>query len=730
MGKWYKLLIMNYCQFFVLSFSIILIFYTQGLSAQSQTNSRKSDSLEIVRLSERFEILLKGNQINSAREIVDSIKSLAIRSNLDKSVGVSYFNYGLIERALKNTPGFLENLRLSIPWFLKGGAPLSAARAHTIIGQTVMSNDYSVALENFMASLELRQQENDSLGITNNLVNIGGMHYQKGNYTESNNYYYQALQMADKIGNNNLKAFSLTNLSNIHNKLKNYDVSHDYLRQALSIHQESGNKKSEFKVMMGIGNTFYEAGNKTEAKKHFEQALDFLLKSDADESGLIQVYNNLGLVAKSEGDTVQAIGYFTKTLELSRKLGNKHGITIALSNLGPLTEKKNEASSLNFIMESLNEARLLGHRKLILSNYGNLRDYYSNKGDYKNAYYYANEYQMLNDSIYNEENANTIIELQTRYETAEKEKQLVLVKKEKLEKELELNRANLMKYGMLGFSVLLVLLLGSLYSRYLIKRRSQIQLAQVNEKLNELNSTKDKLFSIISHDLKNSMSGYTGIVNTINKSYEKFTAEEIRYYIGELTGSANSMKNLLRNLLDWARSQQNLIQINQSEMLIREIFNECAELLDQQIRNKNIRVTSMIDDGLTSTNDKNIVTTILRNLMVNAVKYSFEGGCIEISASKADDGSVGISVRDYGVGMEQDELALVMNGGTYVKSRPGVNGEKGAGLGLMLTKELLSKINGRLEIDSKKDAGSTFRIILPDFKGDHSVTQTDSAKAK
>jgi len=684
-------------------------------SAQSGAENRKSDSLKIVRLSELFEIQLKGNQLNSARATIDSIFVLAGRSDIYKSTGNCYFNYALIERALKNTDGFLENMRLSIPWYMKGNATSAAAKSYTVIGQTLANNDYNGALENFMASLALRQQSDDSLGIANNLINIGTINYQLGNYSEANNYFYQAMVLAGQIGNDKIKAFSLNNLSYIHNKLKNYDVSHDYLRQALAIHQKSGNKKSEFNVIMSIGNTYFDQGNKPEAKKYYEQALDFHKSYGSDEKGLMSIYNNLGLVAKSEGDTIKAMHYFNQSLELSRANDDKQGISIALSNLGQLTEKGNEASSLSQLLESLKEAKSLGYRKIVMSNYGSLRDFYSNKGDYKSAFEYAMKYQLLNDSIYDEESADKIIELQTKYETAEKEKQLVIAKKEKLEKDLELNKANVTKYGMFGISAILLLLLGSLYSRYLIKRRSQMQLAAINEELNELNNTKDKLFSIVSHDLKNSMSGFSGIVNTLNSSYEKFSADQVKYYVGEVSASANSMKGLLRNLLDWARSQQNLIKVCPSQFSIASLVSECTLLVDQQLRRKNIELDVAVDDDLMLVSDRNIVTTIVRNLLVNAVKYSNDGGRIFITSSLVNQ-EIEISVADNGVGMDQQDVDFIMNTGTFMKSKPGVQGEKGAGLGLMLTKELLEKISGRLMVVSEIGKGSTFSIVLPVLK--------------
>lgn len=680
--------------------------------AQGGVENRKSDSLKILRLTELFEIQIKGNQLNSARETNDSIFTIAGRYDMYKSIGSCYFNYALIERALKNTDGFLENLKLSIPWYMKAGANSSAARAYTIIGQTIANDDYAAALENFMASLELRQHSDDTLGITNNLINIGTMQYQMGRYSEANTNFYRALELASQSGNDKLKAFSLNNLSNIHNKLKNYDVSHDYLRQALAIHQKSGNRKSELNVMMSIGNTYYEQGNKAEAKKYFEQALDFHKNHGLEERGLTSIYNNLGLVFKSEGDTVKAIQYFNQALKISKVIGDKQGITIALSNIGQITDTDNEASSLNQLHESLKEAKALGHGKLVLNNYGSLRDFYSKKGDFKKAYEYAIKYQRLNDSIYDAENAERIIELQTRYETVEKEKQLVIAKKEKLEKDLELNKATLMKYGMIGISAILLLLLGSLYNRYLIKRRSQMQLAVINEKLNELNNTKDKLFSIVSHDLKNSMSGFTGIVNTLNSSYERFSADQIKYYVGEVSATANSMKGLLRNLLDWARSQQNLIKVCPSQFSFASLVGECTQLIDQQLRRKNIEVVVAAANDLMLVTDKNILTTILRNLLVNAVKYSNEGGRIDITSTLANQ-EIEICVADNGVGMDQQDVDLIMNSATFMKSKPGVQGEKGAGLGLMLVKELLEKIAGRLVVVSEKGKGSTFCIVIP-----------------
>ncbi|NTW25429.1 MAG: sensor histidine kinase [Lentimicrobium sp.] len=694
---------------------IALLFYSGFLAGQNYNEARRADSLKVVKLNERFDILFKGKQTDAARAVVDSAFAIVSPAGLNKQIAICYFNYALIEKELKNTDGFIRNMEATIPWYLKAKYLPGVGSAHFYIGQALMKSDYPKAIEHFEASLEIRTKIPDSVGMANNLINLGTLNYQLSNYSKANDYFYRALNLAGQMHNDAIKAIALNNLSNIHNKLKNYSLSLDYLAQALEIHQKSGNRQKQALVLANFGNTYYEKGDYKQARKSFEQALAIQKEIKGNEEDMLQAYINLGMVFKAEGDTATAATMLKKSLALARKTGNKQAEAVVLNNLGSLSIKKDNTESLGLLLESLKTSSNSGDRRMILINYDNLQQYYNNKKDYKMAYSYAEKYQLLKDSIYDEEIAETIIELQTKYETAEKEKQLVVFKKEKLEQELELNRANTLKYGMIGFSLLLLISLGALYSRFMIKRRSQLQLTAINEKLNALNSTKDKLFSIVSHDLKNSMSGFSGIVNTINKKYETFSTDEIKYYIGEITASANAMKSLLRNLLDWSRSQQNLIKIYPSEINVPSLVNECFSQVRQEIRQKGIVLKLDADDDLSLFNDKNVVYAVVRNVLVNAVKYSYEGGLIEIKSKKLE-GITEISIKDHGMGMDKDKLAMLMSPNAFVKSEPGVEGEKGAGLGLMLTRELLEKVSGKMEVNSVKGEGSTFRILLPDLK--------------
>lgn len=691
---------------------LVLAPFEGRILAQKHTAKQEADSMQIIRLDEKFKMHLKGNQFIAAETIADSMMHIAENANLLSMIGRSYFRFAQIEHAKGNTGEFIRNLENAIDWYKRAGARKSAARAYTLIGQTLTGENYQLALQNFMASLELRIKEKDSLGICNNLINIGGVYYQMGRYSEANHYLYQALQLSGQLSNNTLKAYAMLNLSHIHNKLKNFDVSHDYLQQALKIHRDAGNRQDELKTLMAIGNTYFEQGKLTDAESYYLQSLKIANTAKNAGQGYLPPYNNLGLIAKNRGDTIRAIDYFNQAIESARKTNDKNALSIALSNLSSLTKTTDEELALSQIMSSLKSAEELGVRRMILVNYENLMNYYGERNDYKTAFEYSTKYQKLYDSIYSDENAIAILNLQNRFEKAEKEKEIALMKKEKLERELQLSKANSLKIIALFTSVLLLFLLISLYVRYLNRQRVQTELAIINDKLNRLNSTKDKLFSIVSHDLKNSMNGFSQIVNTLNKNYDNFSADDIRYYIDEVSGSANATKELLKNLLDWARSQRDLIEIKPVKVDIPEVIRKCEVQINQQLKRKQLRFEVDCPETLSVTTDADILTTAIRNIMVNAVKYSHENGRIEVKAG-AENGQVRIDISDEGIGIEPEMVEEMMQPGTFVKSRPGVNGEKGAGLGLLLTRELLEKISGRLLVQSERMKGSTFSILIP-----------------
>ena len=440
-------------------------------------------------MSKRFGDLLDNKKHNEARLTIDSILNIANHHSMIKKTGDCYLNYALINRSAGDINSLLDNLKIAIAQYTKAGESLAAAKCYTFMGQTLMAEHrYQEAVEDFKSSFYLREKANDSLGMANNLINLAGMYYQMGQLTEASDDFYRALRIAGNIRNNNLKAICLSNLSNIHTRLKNFDKSHEYLLQAIELYKELKNRKGESNALMNLGISYFENGNLKEAKKYFEKTMVIKTELKNDDPGMIKIYNNLGVIAKHEGDTVKAINYYMKSLRLSRKTGDKQGEATALNNLGSLQLDQANAASLSLLRESLEKSKKAGLKKLILINYGNLRDYFIDKENYKEACSYAMLYQALADSVLNEENAATIIELQTRYDTEMKEKENQILR----------SKASILKLRnlLLLISVVAIAILAVLFIfLYSLKRKSleqNLKLRAQEQKLYSLEREKSE----------------------------------------------------------------------------------------------------------------------------------------------------------------------------------------------------------------------------------------------
>ena len=698
------------CRRYILTFLLII----SAIFSYSQSNRfSASDTVRYKSLRTRFDKEIENKQYSEARITVDSMFSIVSNIGRNRDIGDCYFDYGTIERALGNKQDMILHMKSSINYYLKANAYKAAGKSYFMIGQTYIElKDESLALENFRQSLALREKAQDSLGMANSTVNVASLVYKTGDYAQASNYYFKALTLAQKLDNDKLRAVCLSNLSHLSNKMNNYGQSIEYLNEALVLQRKLGNRQAESNVLTNFGTTYIEMKNYTKAKEVFAQALK-IKEEINDEKGIAGAYANLGIIARNENDTALSRKYISKALSIARKIGDKEVEANALASLSLLSSMSNSVDAEKLLLASLKKAKEVDNPVLIMANYKNLKEYYEKKGDHVKALEFASLYQSLDDSTFKESTSDKVLEMQTRYETAEKERQLAEVTRQKLEQELRLNKANQLKYSLIGLSVFLLIMAALLYSRYLIKKRSQEKLAVINNQLNELNNTKDKLFSIVSHDLKNSVSAFINITDTLNNNFENISNEDKRYLVNEMSGSANAMKNLFRNLLDWARSQRNLITINKVDVNLPDLIEENVEQLSAQLNRKEIHISFQKTDELHAKTDRDILNTVLRNILTNAIKFSPTGREIVIEALKKDK-NLHISVTDNGAGMSEEELEHLRKSSHSIGSKADTEGEKGAGLGLLLSGELLQKIDAQLQIESEKGKGSTFTILLPE----------------
>lgn len=246
-----------------------------------------------------------------------------------------------------------------------------------------------------------------------------------------------------------------------------------------------------------------------------------------------------------------------------------------------------------------------------------------------------------------------------------------------------------------------------------LERKNKI-IEQQSDKLRQLNETKDKFFSIIAHDLRNPFQAILGFTEILVEDAKDLENEDFKNHIEQIDIASQRVFNLLENLLKWASLQTGKIKSNPEICRLEEITTYAKKLLEHQAMQKDISIITEVSSKTTVFADANMLRTVLLNLVSNAIKFSGEGTEIIIKAEENGE-FVHISVKDHGIGIPKEMLEKLMRLDTNT-SRPGTSDEKGSGLGLIITKELVNIQHGSLNVDSVENKGTTFTISLPKIR--------------
>ena len=377
-------------------------------------------------------------------------------------------------------------------------------------------------------------------------------------------------------------------------------------------------------------------------------------------------------------------------------------------------------ANLYFFMNRFQESEQLAKEALLLSEditdpaffisvHKLLADVYSATGDYKSAYKYLKQQKTLQDSIFTASKAAQIEELQTRYDTEVKDKTIATQSIQ-----LSFNKkVNIFLW--IGLSLLAIIgLLIYRTQRFNIQISKQSsELQSKSQELEALNHVKDRLFGVISHDLRtpvNSLISFTDLLESASLSPEKF-----QQYLVALKQSLGYTSDLLENLLYFAKTQIQAYQPNLKPVKIEEKIEEAVAINDPSILKKKIQVITDIQRGVITIADDQMVALILRNLISNAIKYSFTGGKITISSWEKDN-QVYCRIQDEGVGLAPGLLAKLTDATSNqlaINSTAGTAHEKGTGLGLTLCRTFITLLNGQLLVTSEEGKGTAFTLVLP-----------------
>ncbi len=239
------------------------------------------------------------------------------------------------------------------------------------------------------------------------------------------------------------------------------------------------------------------------------------------------------------------------------------------------------------------------------------------------------------------------------------------------------------------------------------------KLEQAEDELLRLNASKDKFFSIIAHDLRSPFSGFIGLSQLLADDNHDMSSSEIANVATVMNQAARRLMDFLENLLKWSRSQIGVLDFNPQTINLSASVNTLVKLFSDTAKQKEIELISDIDETLFVSADDGMLSTIIRNLIANAIKFTGSGGKVEVKSEKKSDAKISIKVKDTGVGIEENDLLKLFRIDARF-STTGTANEKGSGLGLILCKELIDRHGGEIIVNSKKGEGSEFIITLPE----------------
>ncbi len=657
------------------------------------------------------------------------MQSLNIRLEIGDTEGTlgSYNNLYLIYDFWGDREQALEYVEKALDLSHAAGKLSEVAHYSNILGSLRSDlHDFEAAENNIKKAFEIYESSGDKEGMARTLNNQGSMYNRMSLYDQAQECFFRALELFRETGNMTGLASVKNNIGIIHKHLNNNNIALDYFNLSLQLYQKHGIIRSSVAPLLNnIGIIWYEKGNHETALDYYNLALD-TYESINSVRGVATVTHNIGILHTNMGNYQQAMRAYRRSVEINEGTGDIYRLANNYNNLGELYIYMKQYDSARILLDrSLEMALGLDARNIISENYLFQSKLFSNLNDFDNALRCYEEYDAYRDSIFSLESGNKIAELQIRNKRQNLITETELLQKNNEIQILEIRKQNTILLYLGGMALIItifviVMLRIYRYRRNLNKelKKKSMQLAIANKELVEtennlqkLNSTKDKFFSIIAHDLKNPFNALLGFSETLNRDYKDLSRKMIHTYIEIINKSATDLYQLLENLLEWSKSQTGNIKYNPEKFSLAEIAVNGINPVRVNAERKMITIKTEVDPEIMAYADKNIITTVIRNLVNNAVKFTHHKGEIIVSAREGTE-NIELSVSDNGIGIgpvEQKKLFSLH----YNITTAGTNDEKGTGLGLVLCKEFVSKSGGEIWLKSEKGKGSTFTFTIP-----------------
>jgi signal transduction histidine kinase len=578
-----------------------------------------------------------------------------------------------------------------------------------------INGDYAKAMRLDNLDLQLALSMRDSLVLAEATNNLGNDYYDLGKYDEAYYYFTQSYKIARSIEDSLKMTIAIYNIGRVLNELGQFELALNHFNFSEQISKDINDTDGAIYVQDARGELYLKKKDYKKAEEYLMSALNSLRARNLTiiEPRVLKRIAQLKFELK-EFD--QALAYYDSAMELHKKASNEFGVAEANLGISEIYIEQGKFDEAFKLLESVLEtSKNINAQKMEIECLEKLSYLAEKKEDYKGALNFHKTFKSLEDSLYSQEMLEKLFQDQLRFQTEIKDHEIAELSKENAEQFSAMKRQDLLQNILVVVMALAGILLFTVYrsgqrrikiNKLLVDHQKEIK--RRNDELEQLNQVKDKFFSIISHDLRSPLNSLSAILKLIEE--KNITQEEFIKLSGELKVQFNHTRSLINNLLDWALLQMDKLKIQTEKIELAHFIDDNIKLLET-ISPKEVKLINMVPSGTYAFADPNMLNLIIRNLIMNAIKFSEAGGLIELSSKDQDKQFYQLSVKDYGIGISKDVQQLLFDKTSGYSTR-GTANEKGTGLGLILCKEFVEKNGGKIWFESEEGKGSTFTFTI------------------
>lgn len=532
-----------------------------------------------------------------------------------------------------------------------------------------------------------------------------------GDYSSALKNYLKGIELAESVKNIKLLSIINENVALLYFRQKDYVLSLQFHKEVEKFNTLLNDEVFSSMTDINMAEAYLKSNDIQNANKYINSCIAVFEKNEILE-WLAFAYQIKGLVFYKQKNYTISLFWYTKSLDIHKTINDDRYKAVLLNDMSESylhlenyieAEKKAfEALEITTRLNLLND-EIITYELLYKINKGN--------GLTDKALRYHENYKVLSDSITRIDNLNSLEVLKAKKEFEKKEEYLILENQKKEAKQNLFLIIAIIVLSTLG--LLIFLLTKQSKTRKTFNKQLQIKTTALEKRENELNlinATKDKLFSIIGHDLRGPINALGSVLGLVKNN--EITVAEFFDFTPKLKNDVDAISFTLNNLLSWGRSQMSGSVTNPSHINLFELINNNENFLRELTYNKSIHIKNYVSEKSIVWADKNQIDLLIRNLLSNAIKFTNDKGIITIS-SKEEKNYIEIVITDNGVGMSEEVKNRLFSFDNILVTTYGTANEKGTGLGLPLCKEMVENNNGKIWVESKINKGSSFYFRLP-----------------